>query len=159
MEKKELRHTVRRYQEALKNSSVKQIEFHFEDGSATTIDSEELIKLLLDTLVIGLESQEHKLDVEELGEFRENIENTREYKVAMQLENNLNNFSFSNQNFVESIPFMHRTLQQNMFRLFKDSFLYMARLNERCIDGRNRGAYETSKKIAEILDEAYMPYI
>lgn len=150
---------ILKLQDALENNAVKQVTLHLEDGSTSAVDNEELTNLLLGTLISGLESLQHKELVKEWGEFRENLENTGEYKVAMQLEDALNNMCFNNRNFVESIPRMHRTLQQNLFRLFRDSFLYMAGLDERCIDGRNRGAYETSKKIAEILKESSMPYV
>lgn len=159
MDKKELRLSIHQLQDAQEKNSVKQVVFHMEDGSTFTVDDKELTRLLLDNLVIGLESRRHKELVKDWGEFRTNIENTPEYKVAMQLESDLNNMCFDNRNFVESIPFMHRTIQQNMFRLFRDSFLYMASLDERYIDGRNRGAYETGKKIAEILRESCMPFI
>lgn len=159
MERKEQRMNILQLQDALKNNVAKQVTFHLEDGTTTTVDNAELTKLLLGTLIIGLESLQHKELVKEWGEFREKLENTGEYKVAMQLENALNNMCFDNRNFVESIPRMHRTLQQNLFRLFRDSFLYMASLDERFIDGRNQGAYDTSKKIAEVLKGSSMPFV
>lgn len=143
----------------LQNNSVGQIELHFKDGDKFIVDSEKFIKLLVDTLVIGIESEQHKDLVKEFGDYQERLENTHEYKIAMQLENDLNNMCFNNDNFVKCLPLMHRTLQQNAVRLFRDCFIYMASLDERYIDDRNRGAYETSKKVAEILKGSSMPFI
>lgn len=159
MEKKDSRLNTLRLMNTLQNNSVGQIELQFKDGAKFIVDSEIFIKLLVDTLVIGIESEQHKDLVREFGDFQERLENTHEYKVAMQLENDLNNMCFNNDNFVKCLPLMHRTLQQNALRLFRDSFIYMASLDERYIDGRNRGAYETSKKVAEILKKSSMPFI
>lgn len=160
MEKNELHQTTELLQSAQKNNSVQQIEFRLKDGQTACIKDEALLRLLLDTSVIGLESLEHKAFEEEFGEFRENIRETAEYKFAMEVENTLNNMCFSNRNFVESIPFFHRTLQQKLFRLFKDGFLYMASLDaRRYVDERNQAAYELSQKLAKTLNETGLPSI
>lgn len=160
MEKNELHLTSELLQSALKDNSVQQIEFHFKNGQTACIKDETLLKLLLDTSIIGLESLEYKAFIEKYGEFRKNIQDTPEYKFAMEFENALNNICFSNKNFVESIPFFHRTLQQKLFRLFKDSFLYIASLDaRRYVDERNQGAYELSQKLVATLKESYLPSI
>lgn len=160
MENKELHLTIKLHESAQSIDPVEQIVFHFKDGQTSCIKKEELIKLLLDTSVIALQGQEHKTLVEEFGEFWENIKDTAEYKFAMEVENALNNMCFNNRNFVESIPFFHRTLQQNLFRLFKDSFLYMSGLDaRRYVDARNESAFELSQKIAKTLDESHLPFI
>ena len=40
------------------------------------------------------------------------LENSREFKAAMELENALNNTCFDYKNFAESIKYFHPTLQQ-----------------------------------------------
>lgn len=160
METNELHQTSEQFQSAQKDSSVQQIEFHFKNGQTVCIKDEALLKLLLDTSVIGLENLEYKALVEEFGEFRINVKDTPEYNFAMEFEKVLNNMYFSNKDFVESIPFFHRTLQQKLFRLFRDSFLYMASLDaRRYVDDRNQEAYELSQKLAATLQDSYLPSI
>lgn len=159
MDKKSLLCAIDLYKRERENNNVDYIEFHYKDDQTSTVDDGELINQLLSTLIIALESEQHKMIIKENGEYPVNLETTPEYKVAMQLGRDLNTCCFSNKNFVESIPRIHRTIQQNMFRLFRDCFLYLASLEERCIDDRNRGSYETAKKIADILKESRMPFI
>ena len=160
METNELHQTSEQFQSAQKDSSVQQIEFHFKNGQTVRIKDEALLKLLFDTSVIGLENLEYKAFVEEFGEFRRNVKDTPEYNFAMEFEKVLNNMYFSNKDFVESIPFFHRTLQQKLFRLFRDSFLYMASLDaRRYVDDRNQEAYELSQKLAATLQDSYLPSI
>lgn len=88
------------------------------------------------------------------------LENTREYKAAMALEDALNSMSWDEKKFAQSVRFMHRTLQQNLFRtviavireMGSDDFL---------TDDRNQAAHDTAKKILEsgVLDVIYLPHI
>lgn len=88
------------------------------------------------------------------------LENTREYKAAMALEDALNSMSWDEKKFAQSVRFMHRTLQQNLFRtviavireMGSDDFL---------TDDRNQAAHDTAKKILEsgALHVAYLPHI
>lgn len=160
MEKKELHQAARLLQSAQENNSVQKIEFHFKDGQTYCIEDETLLQSLLNSSITGFESQIHKENMAKIGEFRENLQYTKEYKFAMEVERTLNNYNFSNRNFVESIPFFHRTIQQSLFRLFQDSFLYMAGLDEhRYVDGRNQRAYELSQKLANTMKESHLPMI
>lgn len=45
------------------------------------------------------------------------LENSREFKAAMELENALNDMCFDYKKFAESFKFYHPTLQQSLFRL------------------------------------------
>jgi hypothetical protein len=87
------------------------------------------------------------------------IENSEEFKAAMQLEDALNDMCFDEKKFAESIRFMHPTLQQSFFRLMKECILFMADDKKRYIDDRNRASYEGSRRLAEILKETGVPFI
>ena len=43
------------------------------------------------------------------------LENSREFKAAQELENALNNMSWNSEKFAESVVYYHRTLQQKLF--------------------------------------------
>ncbi len=47
------------------------------------------------------------------------LENSREFKAAMELENALNDMCFDYKKFAESFKFYHPTLQQSLFRLIR----------------------------------------
>ena len=49
-----------------------------------------------------------------------NIQETKEYQFAKEVESMLNNYSFSHSVFAASIPFMHPTIQQLMYRLIRE---------------------------------------
>lgn len=59
-------------------------------------------------------------------------------------------------NFVESIALLHPTVQQILFRLIKDSILYMAS-GQIHIDDRNRASSEMCKAIAPMLRDFHLP--
>lgn len=92
-----------------------------------------------------------------------NIEESREFKAAKELENALNDCGFKNSNFTAAIPTFHKTLEQNFMRLIVSSIRFMADDTNRHIDLRNKGAYETAKILNQALEEhkedIYMPYI
>lgn len=44
------------------------------------------------------------------------IQNTREYKAAKDLERALNDYGWNPERFAESTSFFHRTLQQNLVK-------------------------------------------
>ena len=86
------------------------------------------------------------------------LENSREYKAAKQLEEALNDYGFDYKKVEQSI-FMHPTLQQNLFRLIKETILWMADEKNRYIDLRNRASLEGSKAVAEIMSKQPVPFI
>ena len=43
------------------------------------------------------------------------LENSKEFKVAQELEDALNNMSWNSEKFAESVVYYHRTLQQKLF--------------------------------------------
>ena len=89
-----------------------------------------------------------------------NIQATKEYQFAKEVENMLNNFSFYHSVFAASIPFMHSTIQQLLYRLIRKCLKVMAD-EERRYDDRNRASHEEAKAIIEFLaeNERYIPHI
>ena len=43
------------------------------------------------------------------------LENSKEFKVAQELEDALNNMSWNSEKFAESVVYYHKTLQQTLF--------------------------------------------
>ena len=78
-----------------------------------------------------------------------NIQATKEYQFAKEVENMLNNKSF-----------MHPTIQQLLYRLIRKCLKVMAD-EERRYDDRNRASHEEAKAIIEFLaeNERYIPHI
>lgn len=89
----------------------------------------------------------------------ENIQQSREYQAAKQLESALNDYGFNNKKFAEAIRHMHPTLQQNLYRLIKECILFMADEKNRFIDLRNRASLEGAKQVAEIMRNQAIPFI
>ena len=114
------------------------------------------MKLLLEVAVIELERQLHSA---RFGDAPEQLTMCREYKTAMELERRLNDYSFDTNRFAESIPYMHRTLQQTFFRLVKASILHMAQQKPASIDGRNKASYEMCCRLAPMLQDSPLPFV
>ena len=87
---------------------------------------------------------------------RYKLENSREFKAAMELENALNDMSWDSRKFAESIIYYHRTLQQTLFRSVVEVIKVM---------GSENYGYEASHNIARnivesgILDNESIPFI
>ena len=90
----------------------------------------------------------------------ENLRETKEYRLAMQVKDALNDYGFDCPAFAASIPYMHPTLQQNLYKLLKECLTVMADDNRR-YDDRNRASHEEAKNIVAYLEENghYIPYI
>lgn len=71
-----------------------------------------------------------------------------------------NHYSFNHSVFAASIPFMHPTIQQLLYRLIRKCLKVMAD-EERRYDDRNRASHEEAKAIIEFLaeNERYIPHI
>lgn len=89
-----------------------------------------------------------------------NIQETKEYQFAKEVESMLNNYNFRHSVFAASIPFMHPTIQQLMYRLIRECLKVMAD-EERLYDDRNRASHEEAKVIMEFLAEngRHIPHI
>lgn len=91
---------------------------------------------------------------------RYELENTREFKAAMELENALNDMCFDYKKFAEGIKYFHPTLQQSLFRLIREIINVQAD-DSRYYDARNKASHRVAKKIIEsgILDDEVIPFI
>ena len=116
----------------------------------------EVMAAMMNAAIIVLENQ---LDIAKFGKPSDNLEDSREFKVARALEDAINSFSFNPDRFAEAIPYMHRTLQQNFFRLVRSCVCQMADAESWRIDPRNEASHKMCKAIAEPMSEYSLPYI
>ena len=116
----------------------------------------EVMAAMMSAAIIVLENQ---LDIAKFGKPSENLEYSREFKAARALEDAINSFSFNPDRFAEAIPYMHRTLQQNFFRLVRSCVCKMANAESWRIDPRNEASHKMCKAIAEPMSEYSLPYI
>lgn len=88
------------------------------------------------------------------------IQNTREYKAAKDLERALNDYGWNPEKFAESTSYFHRTLQQELMKTIVSIIRKMGD-DDYKTDLRNRAAHELCKRIVEsgVLDEAHLPFI
>lgn len=152
---KMLSETLEHYKKLQETSSVNLIEFHTIGGQTHGIGNPDAIKLLLEVAVIELERQLHKA---QFGNIPPQLEQSREYKAAKMLENAVNDYSFNPKRFAETLPYMHRTLQQSIFRLVVAIINFMADDGYRT-DERNQASHDISKKLVRILQNEYIPFI
>ena len=116
----------------------------------------EVMAAMMSAAIIVLENQ---LDIAKFGKPSDNLEDSREFKSARALEDAINSFSFNPDRFAEAIPYMHRTLQQNFFRLVRSCVCKMANAESWRIDPRNEASHKMCKAIAEPMSEYSLPYI
>ena len=85
---------------------------------------------------------------------------SREYQAAIELGDSMNDYSWNPERFAESVRFLHRTLQQTLFRTIIATIRYMA-ADSYGYDQRNQASHEIAKRIIEsgALAEAYIPFI
>ena len=90
----------------------------------------------------------------------DNLREMKEYRLAMHMKDALNDYGFDCAAFAASIPLMHPTLQQNLYKLLKGCLVVMAD-DKRRYDDRNRSSHEEAKSIVAYLEEngRYIPYI
>ena len=90
----------------------------------------------------------------------EDLRETKEYSLAMQVKDALNDYGFDCAAFAASIPYMHPTLQQNLYTLLKECLAVMSADKWR-YDDRNRASHEEAKDSVAYLKENghYIPYI
>lgn len=116
----------------------------------------EVMAAMMSAAIIVLENQ---LDIAKFGKPSDNLEDSREFKAVRALEDAINSFSFNPDRFAEAIPYMHRTLQQNFFRLVRSCVCKMANAESWRIDPRNEASHRMCKAIAEPMSEYSLPYI
>ena len=88
------------------------------------------------------------------------IQNTREYKAAKDLEGALNDYGWNPAIFAESTRYFHRTLQQNLVRTIV-AIIKIVGSEDYRTDLRNQASHELCKRIVEsrILDDTHLPFI
>lgn len=88
------------------------------------------------------------------------IQNTREYNAAQDLERALNDYSWNPQRFAESTRFFHRTLQQELVKTVI-AIIKMVGNDDYGTDLRNQASNELCKRIVEsgVLDDTHLPFI
>ena len=88
------------------------------------------------------------------------IQRSREFKAAKDLERALNDYGWNPERFAESTSYFHRTLQQELMKTIVSIIKMMGDDGYRT-DLRNRAAHELCKRIVEsgMLDDAHLPFI
>ena len=89
------------------------------------------------------------------------IRKSKEYLLAKEWEMAVNSYSFAPpplRKFAATIPDMHLTLQQSLYRLVRECIKVMAD-DSRRYDDRNRASHEEAKCIMQDLNEhgKYIP--
>lgn len=88
----------------------------------------------------------------------DNIEQSREYKAAKALEDAINDMGWDERKFAYACTTFHRTLQQTLFRTLVGVLREYADPN-RSVDPRNEASKEGSRKLMEVIDNLYIPFI
>lgn len=88
----------------------------------------------------------------------DSLEQSREYKAAMALEDAINDLGWDEKKFAQACMTMHRTLQQTLFRTIV-AVLKQYADPDRSVDLRNQASKEGSQKLMEVLDSLYIPFI
>lgn len=88
------------------------------------------------------------------------LQQSREYQAAKDLENALNNMSWRPEVFARSVRTYHRTLQQSLFRTIVAVIREMA-ASDYGVDLRNQGSHDTARAIIDsgVLDDSYLPFV
>ena len=79
---------------------------------------------------------------------RYELENSREFKVAKELEHALNDYGWNGKRFAMAVTTFHRTLQQTLFRSMVEVIKIMGS-EDYGYDLRNKASHEICKKIVE----------
>ena len=95
------------------------------------------------------------------------LENSREFKAAMELENALNDMCFDYKKFAESIKYFHPTLQQSLFRLIREIIYVQADdekkfakdLKIKIQSEKNKKQIYLKSKLVKVIATECLPYI
>ena len=88
------------------------------------------------------------------------IQSSREFKAAKDLERAMNDYGWNPERFAESTGYFHRTLQQELMKTIVPIIKKMGDDSYKT-DLRNRATHELCKRIVEsgVLDDAHLPFI
>lgn len=91
---------------------------------------------------------------------RYELENSREFKAAKELEHALNDYGWDEKKFALSVAIFHRTLQQTLFRSVVEVIRIMGS-ESYGYDLRNKALHEICKKIVDsgVLEDETIPFI
>ena len=91
---------------------------------------------------------------------RYELENSREFKAAKELEHALNDYGWNEKRFASAVTTFHRTLQQTLFRSMVEVIRIMG-CESYGYDPRNKASHEICKKIVEsgVLEDDTIPFI
>ena len=83
-----------------------------------------------------------------------------EKELARTIEDAVNNFSFDPRKVAAEVPRMHRTLQQNVYKLCK-AIIEVIGTDDYGTDARNQASHDEAKAMLEYLKEhgRYIPMI
>ncbi len=83
-----------------------------------------------------------------------------EKELAQAIENTVNNYSFDPKKVAAQVPFMHRTLQQSVYKLCK-AIIEVIGADNFGTDPRNQASHDEAKAMLEYLKEhgRYIPLI
>ena len=88
------------------------------------------------------------------------IQNTKEFNTVMELGDSLNDCSWSPRKFAESIPYLHRTLQQTLIRTLVE---VIRKVGEESypVDLRNKASHELCRGIVTsgIIEDNPLPFV
>ena len=86
------------------------------------------------------------------------LENSREFKAAQELERALNDYGWNEKRFALATTIFNQTLQQTLFRIIVEILKVYADPQRRT-DLRNKASIEGAKKLMEVLEELHIPFI
>lgn len=88
------------------------------------------------------------------------IQNSREFKAAQDLERAMNDYSWNPERFAESTSYFHRTLQQELVKTIV-AIIRKIGSDDYRTDLRNKASHELCKRIVEsgALDDMHLPFI
>ena len=91
---------------------------------------------------------------------RHELENSREFKAAKELEHALNDYGWNEKRFASAVTTFHRTLQQTLFRSMVEVIRVMGS-EDYGYDLRNKASHEICKRIVEsgVLEDDMIPFI
>ena len=88
------------------------------------------------------------------------LQNSREYKAAQELERALNDMSWNPKRFAESVRHYLRRLQQEFMKTIVE-IIKTVGVDNYGIDLRNQASHKLCKRIIDsgALDDTYLPFI
>lgn len=85
---------------------------------------------------------------------------SKEFNKVMELGDAMNDYSWSPQRFAESIPYLHKTLQQTLMRTIVAVIKKMG-ADDYSVDMRNKASNELCRDIvaSELLNKSTLPFV